>query len=421
MKRVVVTGLGAVTPVGNTVNDTWNNLLDGVCGIDFITRFDTADLKVKIAAEVKDFDPLVAMDKNDIRKTDLFTQYALVAAAEAMADAGLNACADEATDATVNIDPTRLGTYIGSGIGGIETFVEQVNVFNDKGPHRVSPFFIPKEIINLASGKVAIDHNAQGPCLPVVTACATGTHAIGEAFRAIAVGAADAIIAGGTEASITPLGIAGFTSCQALSLRNDPLNSSTPFDAERDGFVMGEGAGIVILEELEHALARGANIYAEIVGYGNTCDAYHITAPAPDGAGGARAIRLAADQGGLIDETKIYINPHGTSTPLNDKTETLAIKTAFGAKAYDMYCSSTKSMTGHTLGAAGGIEAVVAVKALQTGDVPPTIGYTNPDPECDLNYVPNEAIRGVELEASLSISLGFGGHNAAIAFRAYRD
>lgn len=421
MKRVVVTGLGAVSPVGNTVDAMWDSMLAGVCGIDFITKFDCSDLKVSIAGEVKDFDPLVAIDKNDIRKTDRFTQYAMVAAAEAMADAGLCACDDADCATPQNIDPWRLGTYIGSGIGGMETFVEQVNVFNEKGANRVSPFFIPKEIINLASGKVAIAHHAKGPCLPVVTACATGTHSVGEAFRAIAVGAADAILCGGTEASVTPLGIAGFTACQALSLRNDPKNSSTPFDANRDGFVMGEGAGVLVLEELKHAKARGAHIYAEIVGYGNTCDAYHITAPSPDAEGGAHAIRIAFEQAGLMEEDRIYINPHGTSTPLNDKTETLAIKKALGDRAYKMLCSSTKAMTGHMLGAAGGVEAVVAVKALETGNVPPTIGYTTPDPECDLNYVPNKAILGVDLEASASISLGFGGHNAVIAFRRWAE
>lgn len=409
MKRVVITGLGVVSPVGNTVSDFWGNLLAGKNGIGPITRFDTTDYKVKIAAEVKDFDPLLYMEKNDVRRSDLYSHYAVAAASQAMDESKI----------TGNIAPERLGVYMGSGIGGIQTFSTETQKLLEKGPGRVSPFFVPMMISNIGAAMVAIKYNAQGPCLPVVTACATSNHAIGEAFRAIKYGYADAIIAGGSEASINPIAVAGFTNCMALSTTNDPENSSMPFDKRRDGFVMGEGAGALLLEEYEHALARGAKIYAEISGYGNTCDAYHITAPHPDALGGSRAIRLAIEEGGLQGEEKIYINPHGTSTPLNDKTETLAIKQALGEKAYHIPISSTKSMTGHMLGAAGAVEAIVCIKAMESGKIPPTIGYKVPDEECDLDYVPN-VMRNYDANMALSISLGFGGHNACIAMNKIR-
>lgn len=404
MKRVVVTGMGVVSPVGNDLDTFWDSLISGKCGIDFITKFDTSEYKVKIAAEVKNFDPSLYMDKNDIRKTDPFAQFAVAAASQAMADSGLT-----------DIDPTRLGVYFGSGIGGIATLVSECEKLLTSGPRRISPFFVPMMISNIAAGNVAIKFNAQGPCLPVVTACATGTHSIGEAFRAIKHGYADAIIAGGTEASISPLAVAGFTNCMALTTRTDPAQSSIPFDLRRDGFVMGEGAGALILEEYEHAKNRGAKIYAEIKGYGNTCDAYHITAPHPEAKGGAMAISNAIEEADCQNEDKIYINAHGTSTPLNDKAETLAIKKALGNKAGGALISSTKSMTGHMLGAAGAVEAIAAVMALKNGIIPPTIGLKERDPDCDLDYVPNIA-RMASVNLALSVSLGFGGHNACIAF-----
>ena len=405
MKRVVITGLGVISPVGNSLDSFWSSLLAGKCGIDFITRFDTAEYKVKIAAEVKGFDPALYMDKSEVRRSDLYAQYAVAAAAQAMKDSNLS-----------GIDPERLGVYVGSGIGGMLTFVNETEKLLTKGPSRVSPFFIPMMIGNIAAGSIAIKFNAQGPCLPVVTACATSSHAIGEAFRAIKFGFADAIIAGGAEATITPLAVAGFTNCMALSTRNDPLRSSIPFDKERDGFVMGEGAGILVLEEYEHALARGAKIYAEIAGYGNTCDAHHITAPHPEAIAAARAITLAMEEAGLKSSDRLYLNAHGTGTPLNDKSETIAVKKALKEDAYNALISSTKSMTGHMLGAAGASEAIVCAMALMTGKVPPTIGYKVPDPECDLNYVPNTSITA-DLDAALSTSLGFGGHNACLVLR----
>ncbi len=406
MRRVVVTGLGVVSPVGNDIDTFWNNLLAGKHGITNITKFDCSDLKVKIAAEVKDFDPLMYIEKTQIRRTDLYAQYAIAAATQAMDDSGI--CG--------KIDPEKFGVYIGSGIGGIDTFIAETQKMLEKGPGRISPFFIPMMISNIASALVAIKYDAQGPCLPVVTACATATHSIGEAFRAIKHGYADAIISGGCEASVNPLSMGGFINCMALSTTNDVDNSSIPFDKRRDGFVMGEGAGVIVLEEYEHAVNRGAKIYAEVSGYGNTCDAYHVTAPSPEAIGGARSISLAVEEAGFKDDDKIYINPHGTSTPLNDKTETLAIKKALGAKAYEAQISSTKSMTGHMLGAAGGVEAIVAVKALQSGKIPPTIGYKEPDEDCDLDYVPN-IMRQSDVNVALSISLGFGGHNACLAFK----
>jgi 3-oxoacyl-[acyl-carrier-protein] synthase II len=408
MRRVVVTGLGVVSPVGNAVEAFWNNLIDGKCGIDFITRFDTADFKVKIAAEVKGFDPHEYMEKAEIRKSDLFTQYAMAATSQAMADSGIAG----------TLAPERLGVYVGSGIGGMDTFIKECEKYLKGGPRKVSPLFVPMMIANMASGNIAIKYNAQGPCLPVVTACATSTHALGEAFRTVEGGHADAVIAGGAEAAINPLSIAGFTNCMALSTKNIPEESSLPFDKRRDGFVMGEGAGILILEEYEHAKARGAKIYAEICGYGNTCDAHHITAPHPEAVGGARAISLALEEAGYRDKDEIYINAHGTGTPLNDKSETIAIKKALGGKACRASISSTKSMTGHMLGAAGAVEAIASVLALKHGVIPPTIGLQEKDPDCDLDYTPNTA-RKKEATLALSVSLGFGGHNACIAFRKY--
>lgn len=413
MRRVVVTGLGAISPVGNQVDTFWNGLISGKNGIDFITKFDTSDYKVKIAAEVKDFDPLKYMEKAEARKQDLFSQYAIAAAVQAVEDAGIS---------EENTDPARLGVYVGSGTGGMSTFFDEAQKLLSKGPNRISPFFIPMMIGNMATGNIAIRFNAQGPSLPIVTACATSTNAIGEAFRTIKFGYADAIIAGGTEATIVPLAVAGFTNCMALTQKNDPDASSIPFDKNRDGFVMGEGAAILILEEYEHAIKRGANIYAEMVGYGNTNDAYHMTAPHPEAIGGARAISLALEEAATLDsalmqEDKIYINAHGTSTPLNDKTETKAIKLALGEeKAKKVYISSTKSMTGHMLGAAGAIEAAATVLALKNGKIPPTIGYKEMDPECDLNYTPNKSV-DADVKLGMSISLGFGGHNGCIAFR----
>ncbi len=406
MRRVVVTGLGCITPVGNDVGSFWNSVAGGTHGFAPITRFDASAMKVKIAAEVKDFHPELYMEKSEIRHTDLYAQYALGAAAEAVAESGI----------TGRIEPERFGVYIGSGIGGISTSIAETEKMLAKGPDRLSPFFVTKLIGNMAAALVAIRYGAKGPNLPVVTACATATHAIGEAFRAVKYGYADAIVAGGAEASINPLAIGGFTSSMALSTTNDPDNASIPFDRRRDGFVMGEGAGVIVLEEYEHAKNRGARIYCELSGYGNTCDAYHITAPHPEAEGSSRVISLAFEEAGLRPDEKLYINPHGTSTPLNDKTETLAIKKALGELAYKVPVSSTKSVTGHMLGAAGGAEAIAAVLALENGTVPPTIGYKEPDPECDLDYVPNQK-RKFDADKALSLSLGFGGHNAAILFK----
>lgn len=406
MNRVVVTGLGTITPVGNDVETFWKSLTDGKCGIDFITRFDTEDYKVKVAAEVKDFDPLQYIPKSEARKMDLFCQYALAAAEQAVQDSGI----------VGTLEPEKLGVYVGSGIGGMETFVTQTEKLLTNGPKRISPHFVPMMISNMAAGDIAIKYNAQGPSLPVVTACATSTNAIGEAYRAIKHGYAQAVIAGGTEATINPLAVAGFTNCMALSTRNDPKSSSIPFDKRRDGFVMGEGSAIVVLEEYEHAVQRGAKIYAEVVGYGNTCDAYHVTAPHPEGKGAADAMRMALKEAGALEEGTLYINAHGTSTPLNDKGETLAIKAVLGERAKDVFISSTKSMTGHMLGAAGAVETVASVLALKDGVIPPTIGYEEPDPECDLNYVPNQAVKA-DIQYAMSNSLGFGGHNACLVFQ----
>lgn len=404
MKRVVITGIGAITPIGNDAATMWESMKNGVSGIDIITKFDPAQTKAKVAAEVKNFDPTQYIDKRECRRMDLFCQYAVAAAAQAVEDSGIEG----------KVAPERFGCYVGSGVGGIHTFYEQsVNLYTDKN---ISPFFIPMMIGNIAAGNVAIRFKAQGPCLPVVTACSTSTHAVGEAFHAIKYGMADAIIAGGAEATITPLAVKGFTSCKALTLSEDPKRASIPFDKERSGFVMGEGAGMLILEEYEHAKARGAKIYAEICGYGNTCDAHHITAPDPEGKGAARCVRLALEEAGYKGDEEIYINAHGTSTSLNDAGETKAFKEVLGERAYKAHISSTKSMTGHMLGATGAVEAIAAALALKEGVIPPTVGYQVPDPECDLDYTPNEAVKA-EVDLALSTTFGFGGHNACIVLR----
>ncbi len=406
MRRVVVTGMGIISPVGNDVPTYWESLLSGKNGIGPITRIDTTDYKAKLAAEVKDFDPLQYMDKSEARKYDLCIQYALAAAQQAMDDSGIQG----------TLPSERLGVYFGSGIGGINTVTSQLEVLNTKGPRRVSPFVIPMMISNMPAGMIAIRFDAKGPCLPVVTACATSTHAIGEALRAIRHGYADAILAGGTEAAISPIGVAGFLSCMALNTSEDPNAASLPFDKRRGGFVMAEGSAALVLEEYEHAVARGAKIYAEVAGYGSTCDAHHMTAPAPDGEGAARAIAAALAESG-VDSDKVYYNAHGTGTKMNDATETLALKQVFGEeRAHKILVSSTKSCTGHMLGATGAAEAIAAVLALRDGVVPPTINLDEPDPECDLDYVPHVK-REAELELSMSASLGFGGHDACLAFK----
>ncbi|NCB41308.1 MAG: beta-ketoacyl-[acyl-carrier-protein] synthase II [Clostridia bacterium] len=407
MKRVVVTGLGAISPIGNDAKTMWEAMISGTNGISEITQFPTDEYKVKLAAEVKNFDPVERLGGSEYKRYDRFVQFALSAADEAVLDSGILGSVDE----------ERLGVYIGSGVGGINTTFNETKKLLQKGSRWVSPFLVPMMIGNMASGLVAIRYKAKGPNLPVVTACATATHAIGEAFRAIRYGYADAIIAGGSEAAINEISVAGFTSCMALTHSEDPKRASIPFDLERSGFVMGEGSGLLILEEYEHAVSRGAHIYAEVTGYGNTCDAHHMTAPDPAALGGARAITLAIKESELEDFKTVYLNAHGTSTSLNDKCETLAIKTAFGSSAYDrVLISSTKSMTGHMLGAAGGVEAIAAIMALSSEWIPPTIGYSVADPECDLDCVPNKA-RNVSTDASLSLSLGFGGHNACLVFR----
>lgn len=405
-RRVVITGMGIVSPVGNSVDEFWKSLVSGKNGIDRITRFDVSDFKATLAAEVKDFDAADFMEKSEARKLDLFSQYALAAAAQAVADSGIEQ----------NVDSERFGVYFGSGIGGFDTMISEYKNLIERGPRRVSPMMIPKMISNIAAGNIAIKFHAKGPCLSITTACATGSSCIGEAYRAIRGGYADAIISGGSEASINPLGLAGFTNCMALCESTDKNRASIPFDKERSGFVMGEGAGALVLEEYEHAKARGAEIYAEICGYGSTCDAYHVTAPSPDAEGGAAAIRQALAESGSVDAEKLYINAHGTSTPLNDKTETLAVKKAFGDDAYKVHISSTKSMTGHMLGAAGAVEAIASVLAVRNNIIPPTIGLLVSDEECDLDYTPNSA-KNTEVDLAISLSLGFGGHNACLAFR----
>ncbi len=405
MRRVVVTGLGAVTPIGNNMNEYWNGLVNGVNGIAPITRFDTTDFKSKLAAEVKNFDPSAVLDKGTVRKTDLYTQYALVSADEAMQDSGLAG----------NIAEEELGVYFGSGVGGIETTLENHEGILAGGPKKVSPQFVPKMIINIAAGQIAIRFNAHGNAMCMSTACATGTTAIGEAYRAIKDGYLTAAICGGSESSVNPLCVAGFINCMALSQATDPNEASLPFDSRRAGFVLGEGAATLILEEYEHAVARGAKIYAEICGYGATCDAHHVTAPDPEATYTAKAIEKALD-GVDYSTDSLYINAHGTGTALNDATETKAFKLAFGEGAKNVKISSTKSMTGHMLGAAGAAEAIACVKALETGILPPTINLTSPDPALDLDYVPCKA-QNVQVDTAISTSLGFGGHNACIAFR----
>jgi 3-oxoacyl-[acyl-carrier-protein] synthase II len=408
-RRVVVTGIGAVTPLGNDAETTWNNIIEGVSGIGPVTRLNADDFPAKVAAEVKEFNVENFIDKKDARKMDRFTHYAVAASLMAVKDSGLEINDENAP---------RVGVWIGSGIGGMETFEQQHETFMNRGYRRVSPFFVPMMIPDMATGQVSITLGARGFNSCTVTACATGTNSIGDAFKVIQRGDADVMVTGGAEAPITKMSFAGFCANTALSTNQDPQKASRPFDKNRDGFVMGEGSGIVVLEELEHALARGAKIYAEIVGYGATGDAYHITAPAPEGEGGARAMKMALDDAGLSPEEIGYINAHGTSTEYNDKYETMAIKAVFGEHAYKLAVSSTKSMTGHLLGAAGGIEAIFTVLALQEGILPPTINLDSPDPECDLDYVANEA-RRQDVNAAISNSLGFGGHNATIAFRKY--
>ncbi|UYZ24340.1 beta-ketoacyl-ACP synthase II [Mesobacillus jeotgali] len=408
-RRVVVTGIGAVTPLGNDAGTTWNNILEGVSGIGPVTRLNADDFPAKVAAEVKEFNVENFIDRKDARKMDRFTHYAVAASLMAVKDSEL-----EITDENA----PRVGVWIGSGIGGMETFEQQHETFMNRGYRRVSPFFVPMMIPDMATGQVSITLGARGFNSCTVTACATGTNSIGDAFKVIQRGDADVMVTGGAEAPITRMSFAGFCANTALSTNQDPQKASRPFDKNRDGFVMGEGAGIVVLEDLEHALARGAKIYAEIVGYGATGDAYHITAPAPEGEGGARAMKMALDDAGLAPEEVGYINAHGTSTEYNDKYETMAIKSVFGEHAYKLSVSSTKSMTGHLLGAAGGIEAIFTVLALNEGILPPTINLETPDPDCDLDYVPNAA-RKQQVNAAISNSLGFGGHNATIAFRKY--
>ena len=411
MRRVVVTGVGAVTPVGNTAEEFWAALIQGKSGIGPVTRFDASPLPTRIAGELKGFDPLRYIDKKDDRKLDPFLKYAIACAAMAVEDAGLN---------VERVDRTRFGVLVGSGIGGITTLLETHKVLLEKGPDRVSPFFIPMLIINMASGLISMRFGARGPNSSVVTACATGNHAIGDAMKIIQRNDADVMIAGGSEAIILPLTFAGFCQMKAMSTRNDdPERASRPFDAARDGFVCGEGGGLLVLESLDHALARDARIYAEVVGYGMTGDAHHMTAPDPEADGAARAMSLALRDAGVEPSSVGYINAHGTSTLYNDKSETMAIKRVFGDHARKLAVSSTKSMTGHLLGAAGGIEAIATAFAIHHGILPPTINYETPDPDCDLDYVPNQA-RKQDVEIALSNAFGFGGTNATLVLRKYR-
>ena len=414
-RRVVITGMGVVSPVGNDIQTYWDNLLKGVCGIDYIKSIPTEDLPVKIGGEVKDFNPAdYGIEPAFARKQDKFTVFAVAAAWQAVRQSGLDASEGG------NIDPFRYGVYIGSGIGGFSTMMRENEKILKEGPKWISPLFIPTMISNIAAGNVAIRNNACGPCLPVVTACATSTHAIGEAFRAIKHGYADAIIAGGSEAAITSLAIAGFANAKALSRAEDPTYASLPFNRNRGGFVLAEGAAMMVLEDYEHAKARGAEILGEISGYGNTCDAYHVTAPRPDGKTQSMAIRSALDEAGYTSDDVLYINAHGTGTALNDVSETLAFKLALGEDAYKAHISSTKGAMGHMLGAAGAAEAVASVLALKNGVVPPTVNLDETDPECDLNYTPKEAVKA-DLTMALSDSLGFGGHNGCLVFRKYEE
>ncbi|TQR17593.1 beta-ketoacyl-ACP synthase II [Psychrobacillus soli] len=406
-RRVVVTGLGAITPLGNDIETTWSGIKEGKSGVGMLTRLDASQFSAKVAAEVKDFDIEKYVERKEARKMDRFTQYALAASIMAVEDANLTITEELGL---------RTGVWIGSGIGGMETYENQFRVFLEKGARRVSPFFVPMMIPDMAAGQVSIHFGAKAINSCTVTACASGTNSIGDAFKVIERGDADVMITGGAESPITHMSVAGFCSNTALSLNTDPQTASKPFDANRDGFVIGEGAGIIILEEYEHAIARGAKIYGEIIGYGSTGDAHHITAPAPGGEGAARAMQQAIDDAGISPEQVDYINAHGTSTPYNDQFETMAVKSVFAEHAYNLAMSSTKSMTGHLLGAAGGIEAIFTVLALKEGILPPTINLETPDPECDLDYVPNVA-RTANLEYAMSNSLGFGGHNASILFK----
>ena len=410
MRKVYITGVGCITPVGNDIATMWNNLINGVCGIDFITKLDINELPVKVAAEVKDFHPEnYGIDKNMIRHNDIYALYALAAAAQAMADSGLKVGED--------VDPRRLGVAIGSGIGGIQTFEREHANRMQYGLRRISPLFIPEMIGNIAGGNVAITYNAQGPNLPVVTACATGTHSVGEAFRLIREGRADAVITGGAEAAVCGMAIGGFANMKALTTSDDPMAASLPFDSRRHGFVLGEGSGVLILESEELAKKRGAKCYAEVCGYGNTCDAHHYTAPHPEGRGAAESMRLALDEAGYKAGENLYINAHGTGTPLNDKGETLAIKKALGEEeARRAVISSTKSMHGHMLGATGAVELIISALALKNGIVPPTLHLDQPDPECDLDYTPNTA-RKYQADIAISNTFGFGGQNATVALR----
>lgn len=406
-RRVVITGVGAVTPIGNNVNEYWNGLKSGKCGIDFIKSFDASDQKVKIAGELKDFDPTQVIEKKETKRMDKFSIYAICASDEAVKMSGINL--DE-------IDRHRFGVIIGSGIGGLGVIEEQVIKMYEKGPTKIAPLFIPMAIGNMAAGQVAIKYNARGTCLDVVTACASSTNCIGEAYRSIKHGYSDYILAGGAESSICALGIGGFAALKALSTSEDPTRASIPFDKERGGFVMGEGAGVLFMETLESAQARGAEIIAEVVGYGSTCDAHHMTSPLDDGEGAMMAMLQACKEAGIEPEKIDYINAHGTSTHINDAAETLAIKRAFGEHARDINISSTKSMTGHLLGATGAVEAIASALALKNGVIPPTIGYKVPDEECDLNYTPNTAVER-DIKYALSNTLGFGGHNAVICLK----
>jgi 3-oxoacyl-[acyl-carrier-protein] synthase II len=411
-RRVVITGLGLLSPVGNDVASTWRALLDGANGAGPITQFDTTNFPVKFGCELKGFDPLQYMDRKEVKRNDVFTQMALAASVQAMTDAGLS---------DGGYDPENTGVIIGSGIGGLKVFEAQHDVYRERGPGKISAFFIPMFIPDMAAGIVSIRFNAKGPNYATVSACATSAHAIGDAYRNIQYGDADVMITGGSEAAITPMAIGGFANMQALSENNENfMHASRPFDKNRDGFVMGEGAGIVILEELEHAQKRGARIYAEVAGYGMTGDAYHITQPAPEGEGAQRSMRRALKDAGIQPTDVQYVNAHGTSTPYNDMNETKAIKAVFGDHAYKMHVSSTKSATGHTLGAAGGLEFAICALAVRDGMLPPTINYETPDPECDLNYVPNKAIQR-DVNVAISNSFGFGGHNVTLAVRRFRD
>lgn len=406
LRRVVVVGTGVVCPIGNDVDSFWHALVHGKNGIDFIKKFDATDFKVKVSAEVKGLDAKALLSDGELRRYDLYSVFASVAAHQAVTESGI----------VGHIDPTRFGVYVGSGVGGLDTLLNNHSTFLERGPSRVSPFLIPMMIANIASGLIAIKYDARGANLPIVSACSTATHSIGEAYRAIMYGMADGIVCGGSEAPICGLSVAGFTNCMALSQNPDPKTACRPFDRDRDGFVIGEGAGILVLEEYEHAKARGAKILCEVVGYANTCDAHHVTAPMPDAFSGTNAISQVIKQAGIRDANNVYINAHGTSTSLNDKTETKAIKAVFGDQSKNLSISSTKSMHGHMLGATGGVEAVASILSLREGIIPPTINLINHDPECDLDYTPNNA-KSKSVEYAISNSLGFGGHNAVIGFK----